>query len=101
MNPILITTLGGILALVIAAFMAAYVLKQDQGSAKVREISGAIKEGALAFLGHEYKILAIFVVVVAIILGVVPNLGWLVSIAFVLATLATPPVACTMSKGHL
>ena len=66
-----------------AAFMAAYVLRQDQGSARIREISDAIKEGALAFLGREYKILAIFVAVVTIILGVVPNLGWLVAIAFV------------------
>ncbi len=83
MGPILITIITGILALVVAAFMAAYVLKQDQGSAKVREISAAIKEGALAFLGREYKILAVFVAVVAIALGVLPNLGWLVSAAFV------------------
>ncbi|MBA7644904.1 putative K(+)-stimulated pyrophosphate-energized sodium pump [subsurface metagenome] len=83
MVPILIAAICGVLALIVAAFMAAYVLKQDQGSERVREISEAIKEGALAFLGREYRILAVFVVIVAIILGVVPNLGWLVSVAFV------------------
>lgn len=50
---------------------------------RIREISGAIKEGALAFLGREYRILAIFVVVVAIILGVIPLLGLWVALFFV------------------
>ena len=83
MNPILIAVIAGVLGLALAGFMAFYVLRQDQGSERIREISAAIKEGALAFLGREYKILAVFVVVVAIILGVVPNLGWLVSVAFI------------------
>ena len=71
------------LGLGLAGFMARYVLKQDQGSEKIREIAEAIKEGALAFLGREYRILAIFVVVVGIILGVIPILGWWVTLAFV------------------
>jgi len=83
MLPIVITAVCGGLALVVAAFMAAYVLKQDQGTARIREISEAIKEGALAFLGREYTILVGFVVVVFIVLGLVPNLGWLVAGAFV------------------
>jgi K(+)-stimulated pyrophosphate-energized sodium pump len=69
--------------------MAYYVLKQSQGSEKVREISAAIKEGALAFLGREYRLLAIFVVGVAIILGVVPNLGWQISLAFVFGAISS------------
>jgi len=89
MDPILIAAICGVLGLVVAAFMAAYVLKQDQGSARIREISEAIKEGALAFLGREYKILAVFVVVVTIILGVVPNLGWLVAAAFVFGAVSS------------
>jgi len=89
MDPILIAAICGVLGLIVAAFMAAYVLKQDQGSARIREISEAIKEGALAFLGREYKILAAFVVVVAVILGVVPNLGWLVAAAFVFGAVSS------------
>ena len=83
MNPILIAVIAGVLGLALAGFMACYVLRQGQGSERIREISAAIKEGALAFLGREYKILAVFVVVVASILGVVPSLGWLVSVAFI------------------
>jgi len=82
-NPILIAVIAGVLGLALAGFMACYVLRQGQGSERIREISAAIKEGALAFLGREYKILAVFVVVVASILGVVPSLGWLVSVAFI------------------
>ena len=83
MDPIVITVLSGVLSLAVAAFMAYYVLKQPQGSERIREIAAAIKEGSLAFLGREYRVLAIFVVVVAIILGVVPALGWLVGLAFI------------------
>jgi len=82
-DPILIAVIAGVLGLALAGFMAFYVLSRDQGSKRIREISEAIKEGALAFLGREYRILAIFVAVVAIILGVVPNLGWWVTLAFV------------------
>ncbi len=83
MDPIVYAVIASVLGLGLAGFMALYVLKQSQGSEKIREISAAIKEGALAFLGREYRILAIFVVVVAIILGVIPNLGWWVAVAFV------------------
>ena len=83
MDPIVYAVLSGILAVGVAVAMAYYVLKQPQGSQKVREISAAIKEGALAFLGREYRILAIFVVLVAIVLGVVPALGWWIALAFV------------------
>jgi K(+)-stimulated pyrophosphate-energized sodium pump len=82
-NPIIIAVISGVLGLTLAGFMARYVLKQGQGSEKIREIAEAIKEGALAFLGREYRILAIFVVVVAIILGAIPMLGWWVTLAFV------------------
>ena len=89
MDPIVYAVLAGILALGVAVAMAFYVLKQPQGSQKVREISAAIKEGALAFLGREYRVLAIFVVLVVIVLGVVPNLGWLISLAFVFGAICS------------
>jgi K(+)-stimulated pyrophosphate-energized sodium pump len=85
----LIAVICGILGLAVAAYMAYYVLKQPQGSEKVRQISAAIKEGALTFLGREYRILAIFVAVVTVILGVVPALGWFVSIAFVFGAICS------------
>jgi len=89
MNPMIVAVICGAIGLSIAGFMAHYVLKQDQGSDRIRQISAAIKEGALAFLGREYRVLAIFAAVVAIILGVIPQLGWWVSLVFGLGAIAS------------
>ena len=83
MDPVIIAVIAGALCFAFAAFLAMYILRQDQGSERMREISQAIKEGAMAFLRREYQVLAVFVVVIAIILGVVPYLGWWVALSFV------------------
>ncbi|TET17414.1 MAG: sodium-translocating pyrophosphatase [Dehalococcoidia bacterium] len=95
MNPMIVAVICGALGLGLAGFMASYVLKQEQGSDKMRQISAAIREGALAFLGREYKILFIFVTVVAIVLGVVPMLGWWVTLAFVFGAV------CSALAGYI
>ena len=61
---------AGVIGLIAAAITAIGVLRKDQGSEEVREIGNLIKEGANAFLKREYMILAVFVVVVAVIIGV-------------------------------
>ena len=81
--------LSGVLGLAVAGFLAYYVLKQPEGEEKVKEISAAIKEGALAFLGREYRTMAIVIVIVAIILAIVPALGWQVSVAFVFGAICS------------
>ncbi len=60
---------AGILALLFAFWRALWIKKQDQGTDRMKEIGGYIQEGAMAFLGREYRVLAIFVVVVAVVLG--------------------------------
>ncbi|MEA1959230.1 MAG: sodium-translocating pyrophosphatase [Chloroflexota bacterium] len=75
MDPIYYAVIAGVLGLVAAASFAAYVLRQDEGDERMREISAAIKEGAMAFLKREYQILAIFVVILAIALGFIIS-GW-------------------------
>ncbi len=63
-----------VVALIFAAYKARFVSKADPGTERMREIATAIAEGANAFLMSEYKILAIFVVVlfalIAIFIGV-------------------------------
>jgi K(+)-stimulated pyrophosphate-energized sodium pump len=71
-----------------------YVLGQDAGSEKVQEASRAIQEGAVAFIGREYRTLAIVVAVLAIILAVVPALGWRVTVAFIFGAI------CSMGAGY-
>jgi len=64
-----------------------WVMKQDAGDGKMKEISDYIYEGALAFLKAEYKLLTVFVVIVSVLLAivsfVVPTTHWLIVIAFI------------------
>lgn len=60
--------LFGLLALVFVFIKSAWVSKQDQGTDKMKRIAKNIADGAMSFLKAEYKILAIFVVAVAILL---------------------------------
>ena len=89
MDPIYYAVIAGVLGVALAVFLARYVLRQNPGTDRMQEISAAIKEGAMAFLSREYRILAIFVVLIGIALGVIPNLGWWVSIAFVFGALSS------------
>ena len=53
---------AGVLALLFAFYLANKITKQEIGTDKMKEISEAIHEGAMAFLFREYKTLVIFVV---------------------------------------
>ena len=56
------------LALAYTVSLALWLKKQPSGNEKMQEISKATQEGALAFLLREYRVLAIFAVIVAIII---------------------------------
>ena len=60
----------GVLALIYAAWKTNWINKQEQGTERMILIGKSIAEGAMAFLKAEYKILGIFVVVVALLLGI-------------------------------
>jgi len=60
--------LTGLLALVYALIKSSWVNKQDPGNEKMIEIGTAVREGAMAFLSREYKVLAVFVAAVGALL---------------------------------
>jgi len=64
----LIAPIGGLVALLFAIGLYFNVKKQDPGNEKMQDLSNSIRKGAMAFLKSEYKILIIFVVVVAALL---------------------------------
>ena len=70
MESIIVALAAGVIALVFAALIAWRVIRADQGNATMIEIGDAIRTGASAFLRREYLSLVPFVVVVAIVLGV-------------------------------
>ncbi|WP_160070369.1 sodium-translocating pyrophosphatase [Sphingobacterium bovisgrunnientis] len=76
-----------VLGLLFMVSKANWVNKQDSGESKMQFISKSIKEGAMAFLKAEYRILFIFVVIAAIALFFVSTLvettHWIIVVAFV------------------
>ena len=69
MNLFYFIPLAGVLALIYALVKSSWVNKQDPGNEKMIEIGTAVREGAMAFLAREYKVLALFVVAVAALLA--------------------------------
>ena len=76
-----------ILGLIYMVIKQSWVMKQDAGDGKMKEISDHIYEGALAFLNAEYRLLSIFVFIVSVLLAVVayfvPTTSYLIVIAFI------------------
>src|SRR5690606_703945 len=68
-----------------------WVKKQNPGSEKMQTISKSIKEGALAFLTAEYRLLVIFALLASIALFViswiVPSTHWIIVIAFIVGAI--------------
>jgi len=94
MDYMYVAIIAGALALAFAVFSVFYVMKQDEGTPRMREISKAIKEGAIAFLHNEYKILAVFVVIVTAILAGIDSLGWQMAVSFLFGAI------CSMGAGY-
>ena len=77
----------GIVGLLYTFIKFAWVSKQDAGNERMKEISTYIAEGAMAFLKAEYKILTYFVIIGALLLGIMgysnANSHWSIALAFV------------------
>ena len=66
---IIIVLGAGLLAMVYAFWKTNWIESQDEGNARMKAIGASISEGAMSFLKAEYKVLAIFVFFIAILLG--------------------------------
>ncbi len=72
---------AGVAALLFALILASGIRKQAPGNERMREIAGAIKEGAQAFLRAEYKILVVFVAILFVVIGI--GIGnWITAVCF-------------------
>ena len=67
-NLLYLAPMGSLLALAFAGFLAWTIMKQQEGTPRMREIAQAVREGAAAYLKRQYSIVAVFFVVVFFIL---------------------------------
>ncbi|MDH5768985.1 MAG: sodium/proton-translocating pyrophosphatase, partial [Nitrospirota bacterium] len=83
---ILFALVCGAIGVLYALTTATWVSKQDAGSERMQQISGAVKEGAYAFLAREYKTVALVAVGLIILISLVPKLGIWPAIGFLIGT---------------
>ena len=87
-NLLYIVPLLGIIGLVYMFVLRSWVVKQDTGTEKMSKLASYVKEGAMAFLNAEYRILAVFVVIAGILLGIISSVvettHWFIVVAFVI-----------------
>ena len=92
MNNLYYVLGAGVLAMLYAFWKTNWINGQDEGTDRMKQIGASIADGAMAFLKAEYRVLAIFVVIVACLLAFAANSSgdsWLVSISFLVGALAS------------
>lgn len=83
---------AGVLALLYTFFKTSWVSKQEIGTERMERISNSIAAGAMAFLKAEYKVLSVFVLIVAVLLALSADpaiSSWMISISFVIGALCS------------
>jgi K(+)-stimulated pyrophosphate-energized sodium pump len=78
---------AGVITLLYAAYLAFRVVRSPAGSKEMREISGAIQEGANAFLMRQYKTLAPIVLVLLVLIGY--GVNWSTGMAFLIGVVSS------------
>lgn len=83
----------GVIGLLYTLIKFNWVSRQDAGNERMKEISTYIADGSMAFLKAEWKILSYFVIIVALLLGVMaqsnPHSNWLIAVAFILGAVSS------------
>ncbi|SDL46521.1 sodium-translocating pyrophosphatase [Chryseobacterium taihuense] len=88
MSLFMLVPIFGVIALLYTFLQSSWVSRQNAGNEKMKQISGYIADGAMAFLKAEYKILTYFVIIVAILLAFMgmsnANSHWSIGVSFVI-----------------
>jgi len=76
-----------ILAIVYGIWQSTRILRLPEGNERMREIAGAVREGAIAYLRRQYTTIAIVGVVLFLAIGFTPQLGWPTAFGFLIGAL--------------
>src|SRR5213082_3552128 len=100
-NYIFVPFVVGLLTILFAAYLANFVLRKDTGTPAMQKVADAIFKGAMAFLNRQYRTIAAFAVVAAIVVALVLyllgqgdqaakfSLAWHTAIAFLIGALCS------------
>lgn len=84
MNSFIIFALvSSVVAILYGLFLIRVVLKKGTGDSKMQVIAEAIQQGASAYLNRQYKTIGIIAIVLFLIIGFIPMLGWTMAISFI------------------
>lgn len=82
-NLIYLAPIAGLISLIFSVIFARSVLKEDTGNEEMQYISGAIQEGAMAYLNRQYKTIAVVAVILAVLIFAVLDDGAKLAIGFI------------------
>jgi len=79
----IIILISSLIALIYAGVQAYFIIREDEGTEKMKEIARAIQEGSKAFLNREYRTVLIVAAIIAIIIALALPDGWILATGFV------------------
>lgn len=84
---LLFAIISSVVAIVYGLLLARSILKKSSGNARMQEIAKAIQEGASAYLNKQYKTIGAIAVILFLIIGFIPKLGWTMAFGFLIGAI--------------
>ncbi len=84
---LLFAIVSSVIAIVYGLLLAKSILKKSPGNSRMQEIAKAIQEGAQAYLNKQYKTIGIIALILFLIIGFVPKLGWVMALGFLVGAI--------------
>ena len=78
---------SGLLALIVGGLFSWQILRRPAGSPEMQRIARAIQEGAAAYMKRQYTIVAIVAIILALLIGLAPALGWKTATGFLVGAI--------------
>ena len=86
-NPLIFALVCAIAAIVYGAVSIQWILAKPAGNPRMQEIAAAVQAGAKAYLNRQYTTIGIVGVILFLVIGFTPALGWSTAFGFLIGAL--------------